>query len=40
MRKNLALMALVYCAIILTVMEYVLIPGRFEAFWKGFCSRH
>jgi uncharacterized protein len=34
--KSPSVVALVYCALILVVMEYALIPGRFEALWEGF----
>ena len=34
--KHEAVFALIYCAIILTVMEYFLIPPRFEALYRGF----
>lgn len=36
MRKNLAFYALIYCALVLTMMDYYLIPPRFEAAWMGF----
>ena len=34
--KSHAVVALVYCAIVLILMEYMFIPPRLEAMWQGF----